>query len=77
MRTSAGAEFEFVSDPEGVLLDLFGVRHQGGMPGVDIAQSASFLLDRQGKLVWNRVAENYRVRPRPAEILAAADGLPA
>lgn len=76
MRSSAGAEFDFLSDPEGVLLDLFGIRHQGGGPGgVDIAQSASFLLDPEGRLVWQRVAENYRVRPRPADILEAVDEL--
>lgn len=74
MRSSAGAEFEFLSDPEGVLLDLFGIRHADAGPGgADIAQSASFLLDPEGRLVWQKVADNYRVRPRPAEILEAAD----
>jgi peroxiredoxin len=74
MRDSAGAEFDFLSDPDGEMLDFFGVRHPGGaIEGGDIAQSASFLLDRTGRLLWSRVAENYRVRPRPAEILAAAD----
>ena len=74
MRSAAGAEFDFLSDPEGVLLDLFGIRHESGAPeGGDIAQSASFLLDPEGRLVWQKVADNYRVRPRPAEILEAAD----
>lgn len=76
MRSSASADFDFLSDPEGVLLDLLGIRHEDGMPDVDIAQSASFLVDGAGRLVWEKVAENYRVRPRPAEILAAADRLP-
>lgn len=77
MRSSAGAEFVFLSDPDGALMDLFGIRHAGGsMEGSDIAQSASFLLAGDGRLVWSRVAENYRVRPRPAEILAQIDALP-
>ena len=76
MRSSAGAEFEFLSDPEGRLIDLFGLRHHGGGPGGDIAQTASFLLDAGGRLAWMRVAKNYRVRPRPGEILAAVDRLP-
>ncbi len=76
MRSSAGAEFEFLSDPTGELLDLFGVRHPGAGPdGIDIAQSASFLLDSSGKLAWSRVAENYRVRPQPEEILEQVDAL--
>lgn len=76
MKESAGAEFEFVSDADTQLISLFGVRHIGGrVDGADIAQSASFLLDSTGRLVWKRVAENYRVRPRPQEILDAADRL--
>lgn len=74
MRTSAGGQFEFLSDADGRLLDLFGLRHEKGRyDGVDIAQSASFLIDATGHLVWQRVADNYRVRPHPKEILAAAD----
>lgn len=77
MRESTGAEFDVLSDPEGRMLDLFGVRHVGGKGAEDIAQSASFLIDSNGKVVWRRIAENYRVRPKPSEILAAADrGLP-
>ena len=75
MRDAAEASYEFVSNPDGELLDLFGVRHVNGMGEVDIAQSASFLVDATGKLVWKKVADNYRVRPLPAEILAAADDL--
>jgi len=74
MKESAGAEFEFVSDPDAKLIGLFGIRHAGGrIDGADIAQSASFLLDSTGRLVWKRVAESYRVRPRPHEILEAVD----
>jgi len=76
MRDSAGAEFPFVSDPEARLIGAFGIRHEKGRyDGADLAQSASFLLDDAGRLVWKRVAENYRVRPRPREILEAADRL--
>ncbi len=76
MKEAAGATFTFLSDPEGRLLDAFDMRHTAGrMDGVDIAQSASFLLDPRGRILWQKVAENYRVRPRPSEILAAADQL--
>ena len=75
MRESSQARFEFLSDPEGQILDLFGVRHVDGKGETDIAQSASFLLDAEGRIAWKHVAENYRVRPNPSEILAAADRL--
>lgn len=65
----------FLSDTEGELLDLLGVRHLGAGPeGGDIAQSASFLFAADGTLLWHQLAENYRVRPHPEEILAAYDG---
>lgn len=74
MRESTEADFDVLSDPEGRMLDAFGVRHSGGGPSSgDIAQSASFLIDPEGEVVWRRIAENYRVRPKPAEILEAAD----
>lgn len=66
----------FLSDPEGRLLDLLGMRHEGAGPtGLDIAQSASFLLDADAKLLWHELAPNYRVRPEPEEILAAYDAV--
>ena len=64
----------FLSDPEGRLLDLLGLRHEGvGPGGLDIAQSASFLFDADGTLLWHQLAPNYRVRPEPDAILAAYD----
>ena len=76
MRESSGAGFPFLSDPEGELMDAFGIRHDGGrMDGVDIAQSASFLVDSGGVVRWQRVATNYRLRPHPEEILEEIDRL--
>lgn len=74
MREAAGAEFTFLSDTGGRLMDRFGLRHRGGRAdGADIAQSASFLLDAEGRVAWFTVAENYRVRPHPDEVLEAVD----
>jgi peroxiredoxin len=68
----------FLSDPEGRLLDLLGVRHEGAGPGGrDLAQSASFLIEPDGTLLWHTVAANYRVRPKPETILAAYDAAKA
>lgn len=77
MKNAAGAGFEFVSDPEGRLLDRLDVRHVGGTPeGGDTAQSASFLIAPDGRILWRKLAANYRVRPEPKEVLAAIDALP-
>lgn len=76
MRDSVEAEFDVLSDEEGILLDLLGARHAGGgSGGVDIAQSASFLVAPDGTVHWHRYAPNYRVRPKPEEILEAYDAL--
>lgn len=74
MREKTGAQFEILSDEAGKLIDHFGMRHVKGKRGQsDLAQSASFLLDQNGKVLWQRIAENYRVRPKPEEILQALD----
>lgn len=74
MRKSAGASFDFLSDPEGRLLDQLGVRHEGAhFDGRDLAQSASFLIGADGTVLWREIAANYRSRPAPSEILEAAD----
>lgn len=64
----------FLSDPDGKLIDLLGLRHKGAGPGgLDIAQSASFIFQPDGTLLWHKLAPNYRVRPEPDEVLAAYD----
>lgn len=73
MRQAAEAEFPFLSDADGRLMDLLDVRHVGGMAGLDIAQSASFLLTPDGKVLWYHLAKNYRQRPLPRDILAVID----
>lgn len=77
MQRSSKSNFLFVSDPSGKVLDLLDVRHaQGGDQGQDVAQSASFLIDGGGKVLWRNLAANYRERVPPAQIVAAIDALP-
>lgn len=74
MRQAAGAEFTFLSDAEGRLMDLLDVRHEDGlMTGTDIAQSATFLIAPTGEVVWYHLTPNYRLRPLPEDILAVID----
>ncbi len=75
MQERCGAvDFTFVSDPEGKTLDLFGVRHVKGdyRTGRDLAQSATAIVDRKGRLRWLAIAETYRVRPDPDVVATEA-----
>jgi len=70
MREASGAQFEFLSDPEGRLLDALHVRHTGGgANGADIAQSSNFLISSDGELLWAHLSENYRTRVKPEVLL--------
>jgi peroxiredoxin len=64
-------DFPILSDPEGVALRAFDVLHAGAGPGgTDIARPATFIASG-GAIAWRDLTENYRVRPRPAELLRA------
>jgi peroxiredoxin len=70
----AFAEFDFdfpvLSDPDLVAIDAFGLRHDGGaIDGGAIARPANFLLDREGRIVWREIPDNWRVRPHPDSVL--------
>lgn len=71
---SLGLTYPILSDPDLRAIDAFGLRHRGqGPDGRDIAYSASVLLDGDGTVRWAAVTDNYRRRPTPADVLAAAD----
>ena len=57
------------------LFDAFGVRHQEGMMGKDIARPAVFILNTQGRLAWSNLTDNWRVRVTPNELIEALDSM--
>ena len=69
-----GLTFPVLSDVGGDTLRAFGVVHEHGNPidGSDIARPATFVLDREGRIVWRDLTQNWRIRPRPADLLARA-----
>ena len=73
-----GLTFPVLSDAAGDVVRAFGVVHEAGNPidGSDIARPATFLLDRDGRIVWRDLTENWRIRPRPSDLLARAQALP-
>ncbi len=61
--------FPILSDPDLKVIDQFGLRHEGGMMGSDIARPAVYLLNGEGKIVWQELTDNWRVRVRPSTII--------
>jgi peroxiredoxin len=63
--------FPILSDTGAETIRAYGVVHRDGDPinGTDIARPATFILDREGRVVWSYLPQNWRVRPRPAELL--------
>ena len=52
------------------------MRHEDGWIEGDIARPATFILDRSGHIVWRALTENWRIRPRPDELLAELAKIP-
>jgi peroxiredoxin len=76
LRKRLGADFTFLSDPDGKVLDLFKIRHHQPNPkNRDIAMPTSILVDRDGIIRWIYQAGDYRVRARPEEVFRAIDRL--
>lgn len=70
LSKTKGLEFPLLSDPGLNAIDAFGLRHPGAaMDGGDIARPAVFILDREGRVVWRHITDNWRVRVRPETIL--------
>ena len=62
-------EYQILSDPDLRVIDAYGVRHEdGGLEG-DIARPAVFILDREGRVVWRDLTDNWRIRVRPERLL--------
>jgi peroxiredoxin len=76
LARTAGLEFPILSDPDLHMIDAYGLRHIAAHDGQDIAFSASVLIDADGLVRWTSVTRNVRVRPTPAEVLAAIDANP-
>ena len=63
--------FPLLSDPGAETIRAYGVVHKKGDPihDADIARPATFILDREGRVVWRHLPKNWRVRPRPGALL--------
>ena len=64
-----GFGFALLSDPDLETIKAYGLQHiDGGIEG-DIARPATLIVDGDGRIVWLHLTDDWRVRPRPAELL--------
>jgi peroxiredoxin len=76
LRKKAGYTFEILADPDARVVRKYDLLHPGGGPGGhDISKPAEFLIDRTGTIRWENLTDDFRVRARPEEMLAAARSL--
>lgn len=74
LRETQRYTFPILSDAKREVIRRWDLVHaHGGENGVDIARPAEFLLDTSGKVRWVNLTEDYRVRARPGQVLAAFD----
>jgi peroxiredoxin len=72
----AGYTYTFLSDPKAEVIRRYDILHPGaGENGQDIARPAEFLLDSSGVVRWVNLTEDFRVRARPEQMIAAAKSL--
>jgi len=73
LAQQAGYTFPILSDSNLEAIRRFDIVHAGaGENGRDIARPAEFLIDSTGVVRWVNLTENYMVRARVEEILAAS-----
>jgi peroxiredoxin len=73
LRQKQGYAFTFLSDPHAEVIRRYDLLHHAGGPdSSDISRPAEFLLDRSGTVRWENFTEDFRVRPRAEQLLAAA-----
>jgi peroxiredoxin len=76
LRRSQGYTFPILSDAHEDVIRRWDLVHvQGRRDGADISRPAEFLIDSSGKVRWVNLTEDFVVRARPDEALAAIDAM--
>ena len=64
-------DFTLLSDPDGAIINRYGLFNQEGPEGTPIPHPTAYVIDRDGRVHWKFTEVNYRVRPENEDILAA------
>jgi len=76
LRRSQGYTFPILSDAHEDVIRSWDLVHvHGRRDGADISRPAEFLIDSSGKVRWVNLTEDFVVRARPEEALAAFDAM--
>ena len=87
LRKRIGVPIRFLSDEQGTLMDVLGIRDRDALPPAfisgrphegatrDLFMSTSFLLDEQGVIRWVYRPGTYRVRAPARAVLGSIDAL--
>jgi peroxiredoxin len=67
LQEELGQGVTLLADPSGHAVRAFGVYDR-----FDLARAATFLIDRGGRIRYRWLADNYRKRPDPDDVLAKA-----
>ena len=67
--TQLGLSYRILADVDRRVISAYDLRHAAG-PSGDIAHSATFVIDKDGVVRWRNLTQNYRIRPRPEEVVA-------
>ena len=76
LRHSQGYTFPILSDANEEVIRRWDLVHvHGGRDGADISRPAEFLIDSSGKVRWVNLTDDFVVRARPQQALAAFDAI--
>lgn len=71
LRQRVGADYIFLSDPDGSVLDQLNIDHHTPNPtGKDIPIPTQILVDKEGIIRWIYQPSNYRIRAKPEAVIA-------
>lgn len=69
-----GFTYRFLCDTNLEVIKQLDLLHEGAsIEGGDIFRPAEFLIDPTGTIRWVNLTENWRIRPRPEDILKVID----
>jgi peroxiredoxin len=70
-------DFSLLSDPGHRIIDMYGLLDPAyrGQDVYGIPHPAVYVIDKTGRVSWEKIESNYRERPVNAEIRTALDAL--
>ena len=74
-RDGSIVEHTFVSDPDAMVIERYGLYNQDDPRGRAIPHPTTYVIDMEGVVRWKMTEVNYRIRPTNEDILAALAGL--